>query len=177
MSLDVQWPDDPFWDFSLVLYGQEGAAPICLRLQERHAADVNILLFAAWAGSLGQRLSGAEMDRAKQAVGRWHSEIVVALRGLRTQLKTDAMGSPPEIATAIRAEIKTAELDAEHGEQIMLSAQIKILPQNAGDEPGAAADYNMRLYLESLGATLDKADTDGLRQIAEFAARPTARRP
>ena len=170
----MQWPDNSFWDFSLRLYAGDGMAPICLEVQNRHAADINLLLFCAWAGVLGHRLDGADMATAKQAVGRWNGEIVVALRGLRTKLKTDAMGAAPELAEAIRTEIKRAELNAEHGEQIMLSGVLEKLRQIGGENALAAADFNMRFYLESLGAKLEKSDFDGLRTIAEFAARINA---
>ena len=89
-------------------------------------------------------------------------------------MKTDAMGAAPELAEAIRTEIKRAELNAEHGEQIMLSGVLEKLRQIGGEDALAAADFNMRFYLESLGAKLEKSDFDGLRTIAEFAARINA---
>lgn len=170
----MQWPDNGFWDFSLQVYGGDGVPPICLGMQDRHAADINLMLYCAWAGALGHRISAADLDLAQDAVGRWHLEIVVALRGLRTMLKTDRMGCAPETVEAIRAEIKSAELNAEHGEQIMLSGVWDKLRQSGGEDRRAAAEYNMRFYLESLGNDLQKADTDGLQIIAGFAAEADA---
>jgi uncharacterized protein (TIGR02444 family) len=170
----MQWPDNSFWDFSLQVYGGDGAAPICLSLQERHAADINLLLYCAWAGALGHRIDAADLALAEAAVGRWNLEIVVVLRGLRSMLKTDWMGCAPETAEAIRAEIKSAELNAEHGEQIMLSGVLHKLRQQGSDDCRAAAAFNMLFYLESLGKGLQKADTDGLQIIAGLAAKADA---
>jgi len=170
----MQWPDNSFWDFSLQVYGGDGAAPICLSLQERHAADINLLLYCAWAGALGHRISDADLALADAAVTRWHREIVVPLRGLRTILKADAMGCAPETAETIRAEIKSAELNAEHGEQIILSGVLDKLRQSGAEEPRAAAEFNMGFYLESLGNGLQKADKDGLQIIARFVAEADA---
>jgi len=36
---------NPFWDFSLAVWGREAVKPACLALQARHGIDVNILLF------------------------------------------------------------------------------------------------------------------------------------
>jgi uncharacterized protein (TIGR02444 family) len=38
-------PDDPFWRFSLDLYGRPGVAPACLALQDEAGADVNLVLY------------------------------------------------------------------------------------------------------------------------------------
>ncbi|MBT3550673.1 MAG: TIGR02444 family protein [Rhodospirillaceae bacterium] len=170
----MQWPDNAFWDFSLQVYGGNGVPAICLGVQDSHTADINLLLYCAWAGALGHRISAADLALAKEAVGRWHLEIVVALRGLRTMLKTDQMGCASDTAEAIRAEIKSAELNAEHGEQIMLSGVLDKLRQSGGEDRCAAAEFNMRFYLESLGKGLQKADADGLQIIAGIASKADA---
>lgn len=170
----MQWPDNSFWDFSLQVYGEAGVPAICLGVQERHAADINLLLYCAWAGALGHRIDAADLALAQEAVARWHQEIVVALRGLRVMLKTDHMGCAPDAAEAIRAEIKSAELNAEHGEQIMLSGVWHKLRQSGGEDRRAAAGFNMGFYLESLGNGLQKTDIDGLQIIAGFSAEADA---
>ena len=95
----------------------------------------------------------------------------MALRDLRVKLKTDAMGPTPELAEAIRAEIKRAELNAEHGEQIILSGVLEKLRQFGSEDALGAAEFNVRFYIESLGNPLQKPDLDGLRTIAGFAVR------
>ena len=44
--------------FALKVYASEGVPPACLLLQERAGVDVNLLLFAAYAGAGGQHPFG-----------------------------------------------------------------------------------------------------------------------
>ena len=46
------------------------------------------------------------------------------LRELRRGLKTAVHGAPAELAAAVRGRIKTAELDAEHVEQLILGQHL-----------------------------------------------------
>ncbi|HEX6103216.1 MAG TPA: TIGR02444 family protein, partial [Alphaproteobacteria bacterium] len=55
--------DCPFWSFSVALYGRPGVAPACLALQDRFGCDVNLLLFAIWAGRCGVMLGPKEFER------------------------------------------------------------------------------------------------------------------
>ena len=91
----MQFPDHPFWDFSLATYGKEGVADACIALQEAHGADVNVLLFCAWAGCHGVRLDRAQIEAACGAVRGWHEEVVRPLRSVRRRLKSALDGSPP----------------------------------------------------------------------------------
>ena len=50
----AEFPDHPFWDFSLRVYGSEGVPEACLVLQERHGIDVNVLLYCFWLGASGR---------------------------------------------------------------------------------------------------------------------------
>jgi hypothetical protein len=46
--------NNPFWEYSLSHYVREGVADACLALQDGHGLDVNMLLYGAWLGSMGQ---------------------------------------------------------------------------------------------------------------------------
>ena len=60
------FPPTPFWDFSLAVYGRPGVAPACLALQQRHGADVNLLLFCAWFGAAHRgRLTADDVDAVR----------------------------------------------------------------------------------------------------------------
>ncbi|MEE9209867.1 MAG: TIGR02444 family protein, partial [Kiloniellales bacterium] len=63
--------DNPFWDFSLAVWGREAVAPACLALQERHGLDVNLLLFCGWAGRRGRALAAADIERLIEAARPW----------------------------------------------------------------------------------------------------------
>ena len=182
----MQFPDHPFWDFSLATYGRDGVADACIALQEAHGADVNVLLFCAWTGRNGARLDRAQIEAACGAVRGWHEEVVRPLRSVRRRLKSALDGSPPsELQAALRARIQKIEIDAEHIEQLRLAA--------LADAPGfggfgdfgasgaapldsAAARANMEAYLSVLGsgagAETDAAETEAaLAAIAAAACR------
>ena len=109
------------WTFSLGVYGKPGVAPACLVLQEKHGLDINLLLFAAWAGAAhGHELSEGEWARAYATVGAWHKEMVRGLRSLRTRLKDGPPPAPGPQTEGLRALVKKAELDAERIEQDLL---------------------------------------------------------
>ncbi len=144
------WPPNPFWDFSIRLYGQPGVAEACLALQEKYALDVNVLLYCAWRGVAMTR---ADVEAAAKTVSAWHDAMVRPLRALRTELKEDAKGAPRAFAERVRAQIKSAELNAERIEQVMLAT---LAPENATQ--GIHAEANMLLYLEFVGGAADGAD-------------------
>ena len=111
------------WTWSLSVYGRPGVAEACLEVQDRHGADVNLVLWAAWTGAVqGHLLTLAEVEAARAAVTDWHREVVVPLRARRRRLKTGPAPAPDEGTEALRRRIKTAELEAERIEQAALSA-------------------------------------------------------
>lgn len=49
---------NPFWNFSLDHYKQEGVQAACLHLQDSFGADVNLVLYCLWLARQGWRLGG-----------------------------------------------------------------------------------------------------------------------
>jgi uncharacterized protein (TIGR02444 family) len=110
------WPPSAFWDWSVEAYARPGVATLCLGLQERTGADVNLLLLACWLADRGQRLEPALVAAGQ----RWQMEVVRPLRAARRALQARlAEAAAPEIARLRRA-IAAAELAAERLEQIEL---------------------------------------------------------
>jgi uncharacterized protein (TIGR02444 family) len=116
--------DTPLWRFSLAVYAADGVAVECLDLQDRFGLDVNLLLFAAYAGAVeGVALQAQDVTAAADLVTDWHTGIVRAVRGARRALKPvslDARDPLQGAAAVLRARVKAAELDAEKIEQTML---------------------------------------------------------
>ena len=116
--------DSPFWAFSLKVYGADGVAEECLGLQERLGLDVNLLLFAAFMGAVeGVKLDANDVVATEGEVAAWHAEAVRGLRIVRRALKPASLDerNPLRAAAAgLRAQVKTAELEAERIEQAML---------------------------------------------------------
>ncbi|CAO3406806.1 TIGR02444 family protein [Azospirillum largimobile] len=138
---------NPFWDFSLAVYGRPGVPALCLALQDRRGVDVNVLLFAAWAGmECGVRLSGPELSRIDSAVSGWREEVVRPLRALRRRAKAED--------DAFYRRMKAAELEAERVQQDRLFAAANFFPRPGGSAALAAA--NMALLVPGGDPALDE---------------------
>jgi uncharacterized protein (TIGR02444 family) len=138
---------DTLWRFSLAVYRQPGVAAECLALQDDYGVDVNLLLFAAYAGAIhGVVLEPAEIAAAGTLVGAWHDEVVRPLRATRRALKPREAGEAA--VKALRAQVKAAELEAERLEQVMLSqwaaSRLEAWPRR---DPHNAVTQNVRALL------------------------------
>ncbi len=79
----------PFWDWALRQYAREPTQALLLTLQSQ--ADLVILeaLFAAWLSTEGYRLAAHEVAAMRDTTGTWIEEVVLPLRAVREQLKSD----------------------------------------------------------------------------------------
>jgi len=107
-------------------------------LQDRRGLDVNVLLFAAWAGAVcGVRLSPEELARIDSAIADWRAEVVRPLRAVRRRVKGED--------AALYERLKAAELAAERIQQDRLFAVSGLAPGPKGSVELAAA--NLRLLV------------------------------
>jgi uncharacterized protein (TIGR02444 family) len=166
---------DDFWAFSLHVYGQAGVADACIELQDRLAADVNLVLFALWLGAHGRRLEEEETRIATQAVIHWRREVVEALRRLRRRLKVGPTPAPSPQTEALREAIKASELAAEKIEQHVLEdLRNTRFADNAPEDPLTAATANVFSVLRiSASVVPGEAETELICTILN-AAIPTA---
>jgi uncharacterized protein (TIGR02444 family) len=159
----MDFPDHPFWDFSLEVYHREGVGAACLHLQERHAIDVNVVLFCLWLGESGRGvMTGDELAALAGAVEDWHKVVVRGLRAVRATLKQDFSDVPKKLREHVRGEVQKAEIDAEHLEQLLLAAAVErpVAPEARGLEDRARdAAANVDLYLDRRGVRFEPADT------------------
>jgi len=119
---------EPFWDFSIAVYGASAVQDECLNLQDQFGLDVNLLLLCAFLGAVhGVALTSNDIASARQEVRPWHDDIVRQLRAARRSLKTMALPGVDAIraATQLRTQVKAAELEAERIEQAMLEQWAK----------------------------------------------------
>jgi uncharacterized protein (TIGR02444 family) len=146
---------EAFWRFSLALYARPAVAEALIRLQDRAGYDVNLILFALWAGAAhGVRLDAAAFAAAEATVADLRREIVEPLRAMRRRLKSDPADDVPDL----RRRILGLELAAERRAQYRLAASL--LPGAFGTDRFAAADANLVLYL---GAEARSPEADLLR--------------
>jgi len=141
--------ENPFWDYSLLLYGRKAVAAACLDLQDRFSLDVNMLLFCCWAGARGRRLSEAEILRLIEAVQAWRTEVLLPLRSARRWLKTRAPAISPAAET-LRERIKSSELAAEAVQQDLMHETLAV-PD--GKPSAAAVAANLCIYLSAEGVS------------------------
>lgn len=171
----MDWPPNPFWDYSLALYRDPAVEAACLELQRRHGLDVNLVLLCCWQASLGGALDAGSLERAQEAVASWQAEVVRPLRALRQRLKVRlAQPEPdsiaacwPELAGSLRSRALALELDGERLAQLALAQALPGPP--AGAPPGVAlAGANLRHYW-----SFDGRDRHALQSLLT-AAFPTA---
>ncbi|WP_454018001.1 TIGR02444 family protein [Azospirillum sp. Marseille-Q6669] len=146
--------ENPLWDFSLAVYGRPGVPAACLDIQDRLGQDVNLLLFAAWAGmACSADLPADELARIDSAVAPWRDEVVRPLRAVRRRAKGED--------DALYKRLKAAELEAERVQQDRLFALSGLTPA-AGGGVALAATNLYRLVPEgdpALMALLAALDT------------------
>ena len=136
---------EAFWRFSLALYARPGVADALIRVQDRAARDVNLILFGLWLGaSQGRLLAAAELALAEAAIAPLASAAVAPLRRLRRQLKAAA---DPDLQ-ALRRRVAGLEIGAERRVQYRLAAQFSgASGARPEDDRLAAAEANLALTL------------------------------
>ncbi|MBN9498051.1 MAG: TIGR02444 family protein [Alphaproteobacteria bacterium] len=105
------------WAFCLTLYARPGVAPACLALQDRHGADIPLLLAVLWHGLRGY--GPAPLGKWRLLSKAWQRDAVVPLRDLRRAMKGR------EGWEEIREGIKRLELAAEKAQLDSLAATSK----------------------------------------------------
>lgn len=163
---------DAFWAFSLDRYGREGVSPLCLDVQDRCGADVNIVLWCLFAAQGGMALTGAEIDAVVAGeAGEWHRSVVVPLRAARRAMKAPPAAIDAGRVEASRKRLKAIELESERMEQALLFAALP--RQSPAESPASAVDVETRrsmardalaAYLDTIGAAAD-AQVDALVRI------------
>ena len=159
------------WDFSIKTYGREGVASACLRLQDDHGADVNILMYCCWAAQDRALLFDAmAIERIISAVEPWKSSIVEVLRNIRRELKSKAyLGIDVEEQEHLRVEIKRVELNAERLQQdALFTLSHPELLGEIKDRSGSALE-NVLLYLNTLPSKIDIAARSDAKLIVDAA--------
>ena len=167
----AEFPDHPFWDFSLEVYMAGGVGQACLELQDAHELDVNVLLFCLWVGASGRgALDDTQMSDVLGAVHDWHHNIVRELRTVRTYMKGGVGSAPTAITESLRQRIQKTEIDCEHAEQLMLAGSIDLeeVPDRKTEDRLADTVENVSTYFRTFGIVSD-ADRGNLAHILSVA--------
>jgi uncharacterized protein (TIGR02444 family) len=147
------------WRFALALYRAPGVADACLALQDRHGADVVLLIGLCWLAWRDSAVcDAAQIAELDAALAGWRAEIVLPLRALRRRLKP-RLADLPASASAARDRIKDAELAGERvALDLFAAAADRLGPSQRADSSHDAALRTLRCYIDGLDAA-NRAET------------------
>ena len=158
-----------FRRFALELYRRPGVADACLALQSRHELDVNVVLFAAFAGVAQRRtLTADNLTQAHRRVDAWHQEVVRPLRAVRQRLKAGPAPAPSEATVLLRRKLARLEIEAE---MIELDQLGSLIPETGPQRPAADAAACAAAAIETVVTTRTRAAlSDEDREVIEAIA-------
>jgi uncharacterized protein (TIGR02444 family) len=147
---------NPFWTYSLRLYGRPGVSPACIALQDSAGIDVNLLLFCLWAGHRRIALAPSALGGALAVSKEWRI-VMQPLRQARRALK-------PMGVDGLRKSLLKLEVQAERLQQDRLHALVRTARPGTGEPVMVAAD-NLAAYFRRAGIGLTARDWPALRTI------------
>ncbi|MCC3305610.1 TIGR02444 family protein [Sneathiella sp. HT1-7] len=162
------FPPSQLWDYAVKLYNDAEVSAACLRLQDRRALDVNMLLFCVWTAASGRgRLSPEELEAGIEAGMRWQAEVVAPLRHVRRYLKGSVVPADGRLASELRRGVSDSALFAEHMEIQFLNEILKRPATGSfgAEERGEAAADNLAAYLNHVTEIIDTDDLSDLLLI------------
>ncbi len=130
--------DNSFWQFSLALYAKPEAANYCLRLQDQHNMQVNLLLYSIWLTFEGCILEPSLIKQNSQ-LQNWLTQIIPSIRYARKQVGEKSKQDP------LYKQLKACELTAEQQAQ----AQLFSLKRQKRNYPSSKSK-EVRMSFESL---------------------------
>lgn len=146
----MDFPEHPFWDFTLAVHGKQGVHEACLQLQRDFELDINVLFFCCWAGgSVNGPLSMEQVRGITDAAKDWQKKIVRPIWKARWLLKGGYPAYPGELVESLRKDLVQAEVNAEHIEMIHLARTCPVTqdPDLDARKRFHAATLNLRQYL------------------------------
>ncbi|MEM7152490.1 MAG: TIGR02444 family protein [Myxococcota bacterium] len=127
-------PDDSasLWAFATRLYARDGVAACCLRLQDEHDLDVDVVLACVWHPARGGMLDEPTLERVLAAI----APIQARVREVRSLRRTVGHDRDRDSAweEAYRG-LKATELAAERVELSRIEATLGPLPVDASRDP------------------------------------------
>ncbi len=157
---------EAFWNFSLAFYAVPGVEESCLALQDRHGADVNLVLLALWAASRGFLFDTETIAAAERIARPWRETVTEPIRAARRALKEPPAGFDGEAAAALRRRLQALEIEAERLQQMAIAESREASGAHA---PAEAARGNLALYEALLGKVFARAPVEAL--LEAFAGR------
>ncbi len=158
--------DFAFWRFSLHIYSGTGVPEACLRLQDEHGIDVNVMLYLLFLARCGRRVAPGDLDRIEAIAGEWRESVVRPLREVRRYLKAPHGAFDAELTNGLRNEVKRIELESERLQQFVMEHRAP--PETLGEpqeNTATCARHNLNAYAERQGGLPEEAIAAILRRF------------
>lgn len=145
----IEFPNDPFWNFSIHYYSQEKVSDSLLYLQNQYNLDVNLMLLSIWAGcDNGMCINKDQFSTLDITANKLQRIVISPLRKIRGDLKPLNKKNTDELEY-LRNSIKDLELFAEHVVQINLSHQLGSFTDIlVTKDHKTAAELNLMTYFD-----------------------------
>ena len=146
-------PGNPFWAYSQCLWRDTEVVSACLRLQDRAAVDVNLVLFCVWTAAVGYgRLTGQDVQSVVAATRPWQEGVLRPLRAVRRELAAGFGAMPGPATFGLLQALRRAELDAERIEQQQLHSALDLVGRlGTTTEMAVTATASISTYFAHLG--------------------------
>jgi uncharacterized protein (TIGR02444 family) len=143
-----------FWNFSIALYNKPQVTELCLELQDKYGANINLLLWCLWLEHQSIELSLQRLTAALVAIQKWDMDYVQTLRVLRRKMKVE-FAQDINAVLHVREQIKSAELLAEKCEQEWLEKLSNDWAESQKNQlglslPNQSSKENLTFYLDYL---------------------------
>lgn len=122
-------PLPSLWDYALALYSRPGVSENCLRLQDDHNWNVNLILACIWYGHYLGELSGAQCQAIHADAADWDAKVVTPLRQMRRWLKSHAQSAGKKQGTGTETEKIDIEALRESVKRLELAGEKKLLQE------------------------------------------------
>ena len=154
------------WTFAVRAYARDGVAPLCLRLQDEHGLDVDVLLGALWLAGRGASWEPELLACVLEAAAPVHARVE-ELRALRRAVGGDRRHEPAWQRTY--EHLRAAELAAERVELGRIEAMLRDAP--AAPAPAPASSLALA-SLRSYAARCHASECDALLEQLVALALP-----
>jgi uncharacterized protein (TIGR02444 family) len=131
------------WSHALRTYAVSGVAECCLRLQDEHQLDVDVLLAILWLADRGVELDEVSLEQLLNAASPARVRVL-HLRALRRAVGAERTHDPRW--AELYPHLKAMELAAERVELTSIEDATANLPPTIGADAPAVARRGLALY-------------------------------
>ena len=153
-----------FWQFSLAYYQHSNSSEILLGLQNKYALDINLTLFALWAGWIeSTALLKDHFQTLDSSIANWRDNIIQPLRKIRQTAKAQT-ASFSDFSDNFLNMISDTELESERICQALLCQEylnLKNLPKGSNKKGLATTNLDTYFSLLTLPNSQNICETKG----------------